>query len=354
MPYQENKSSTELFSEVDACLDKEIPFVLYKLPGVNEINWIVDNQESANQDTCFVFHPFDAGQKEYSLSLNSIYTTQLEDIPDPGSSDTVPLDTDTSAKNKFINLVKDAQHAIGRGEFQKVVLSRPVVVPVNRDPKELFCHLAHTYSNAFCYWWYHPTTGQWLGASPELLLATLNNEVEVMSLAGTRKSKAGETVAWNEKEKEEQSIVTGYIRDILEKHGSVVTEEGPETIQAGSLEHLSTQFKATLTSSPANLVKELHPTPAICGVPKDGALQFIERHEGYARKYYTGYLGLLSDDPEFPTQLYVNLRCMSYNKNKVTVYVGCGITAASDPHMEWQETIDKCQTMFKILDISSY
>ena len=99
---------------------------------------------------------------------------------------------------------------------------------------------------------------------------------------------------------------------------------------------------------------ELHPTPAVCGIPKDEAFEFIKEHEGYAREYYTGYLGMLSSDPDCSSALYVNLRCMKYADNKVTVYVGCGITAQSDPEMEWQETIDKCQTMFKILDISSH
>lgn len=352
MPYQENKSSSDLFKKVNACLERNTPFVLYKLPGAQEVIGIIHDPEAGGQHTRFIFHPFENEEKGYELAFNASICTSLKEIPVPKSNVASSLPPGTDAKKKYLKLVQEAQASIAKDEFQKVVLSRAVKLPGKQDPQRLFCRLAHTYSNAFCYWWYHPSTGHWLGASPELLLATQDNEVTIMALAGTRTSKTGETVSWDNKEIEEQALVSSYIRDIVSHHGTAVSEEGPHTIQAGSLAHLGTQFKASLLSDTASLLKDLHPTPAVCGVPVDSARQFIRQHEGYERKYYTGYLGLLSSDPDIPSALYVNLRCMKCEENGVTVYVGCGITAASDPEMEWQETIDKCQTMFKILDIS--
>lgn len=339
---------------MQACLGENTPFVLYKLPKADEVIGIFEAQPNSGNDARFVFYPFETDQKGYELTYKSSTSTPLKDIAISEGTGLTKWPTNNEEKNKFINAVQQAQHAIAKGKLQKVVLSRKVVLPGKQDPQHLFSRLVHSYANAFCYWWFHPSTGHWLGASPELLLSTRNKMAEIMSLAGTRKLKPGETVSWNEKEIEEQALVSAYVKDVLSAHGTSIGVEGPNTVQAGSLVHLGTQFKATLQSDPETLLKELHPTPAVCGLPKAEAMQVIKDHEGYAREYYTGYLGMLSSDPEFSSALYVNLRCMKYVDNKVTVYVGCGIIAQSDPEMEWQETVDKCQTMFKILDISSH
>ncbi|MBT8236075.1 MAG: isochorismate synthase [Bacteroidia bacterium] len=354
MPYQENKSSSAFFEKVNTCLERNTPFVLYKLPAAKEVIGIMDEPAAGDQYNRFIFCPFESDQKAYELMFNSKLAVSLKELPVVKSHGPVSLPSDAEAKDNFIKLVEEAQQALAENEFQKVVLSRAVKIPGKQDPQQTFCRLARTYSNAFCYWWFHPETGHWLGASPELLLAAQDNEVTIMSVAGTRKSKPGECVNWDQKEIEEQDMVSAYIRDILSQHGTDISEEGPYTIQAGSLVHIGTQFKASLQTDPTSLVKELHPTPAVCGVPKEKASRFIKQGEGYKREYYTGYLGLLSSNPENPSSLYVNLRCMKFDDNAITVYVGCGITAASDPEMEWQETVDKCQTMFKILDISQH
>ncbi|MDH3699006.1 MAG: chorismate-binding protein [Flavobacteriaceae bacterium] len=354
MLYQENKSSKELFKKVHACLGENTAFVLFKRPNADEVLGIFEDQSDTCHDTRFVFFPFETAQKGYEIACNSVISTPIIDIAVSNSKSPTPWRAAAEEKNRFISAVQQAQKAIAQGKLQKVVLSRSVALTGMQDPQHLFSRLVHSYTNAFCYWWFHPSTGHWLGASPELLLATRNNTAQIMSLAGTRKFKSGETVSWNEKEKEEQALVSAYIEDVLARHGASLKVEGPNTILAGSLVHLGTKFKASLQSDPDTLLKELHPTPAVCGIPKDEALEFIKENEGYAREYYTGYLGVLSSDPEFSSELYVNLRCMRYINNIATVYVGCGITAGSDPEMEWQETVDKSQTIFKILDISSH
>ncbi|NJM80882.1 MAG: hypothetical protein HC854_17015 [Flavobacterium sp.] len=98
-----------------------------------------------------------------------------------------------------------------------------------------------------------------------------------------------------------------------------------------------------------NLLNTLHPTPAVCGLPKDKALQYILENENYDRKFYTGFLG------EFNTKdtsnLFVNLRCMEIDTTTVNLYVGCGITSGSDPKKEYIETQNKLGTMLKILKV---
>ena len=134
--------------------------------------------------------------------------------------------------------------------------------------------------------------------------------------------------------------------------------------------HFQTDVNARLKQniSLSALIKNLHPTPATCGLPKDNAKSFILENENYNRKYYTGFLGELNFKQKSTrnknrrnvennayalikneTNLYVNLRCMQIKNNKATLYVGGGITKDSNPELEWQETVNKTNTMKSIL-----
>src|SRR6202021_687877 len=97
-----------------------------------------------------------------------------------------------------------------------------------------------------------------------------------------------------------------------------------------------------------NLVSELHPTPAVCGIPLNDATQFIKETEGYDRGYYTGFLGPCNMDGK--TELYVNLRCAELFADCINLYVGGGITKDSIPENEWEETEMKSKTLLSALE----
>ena len=84
-------------------------------------------------------------------------------------------------------------------------------------------------------------------------------------------------------------------------------------------------------------------------MPKEIAVDFILNNENYNRSYYTGYLGELQLNK--CTNLFVNLRCLNYKNDKLGIYVGGGITLASDPLKEWEETVVKAQVMKKVLSV---
>jgi isochorismate synthase len=94
-------------------------------------------------------------------------------------------------------------------------------------------------------------------------------------------------------------------------------------------------------------LKVLHPTPAVCGLPKEKAYRFIKENEGYDRNYYSGFVGMLN--PLGKTDLYVNLRCLNYKVNELSLYAGSGLLSASELEDEWQETEKKLQTMKRLL-----
>ena len=178
---------------------------------------------------------------------------------------------------------------------------------------------------------------------------------------------------WNgiTKEIEEQNIVTNFIIENLQPLTSNLKVEKVETTKAGSLLHLKTNISGTIDFKTLNLkqmLQTLHPTPAVCGFPKQSAKQFILENENYNREFYTGFLGELNlkektfrnsnrhniENDAYATlktvsNLFVNLRCMQLKSNEAILYVGGGITKDSKPEDEWKETVNKTQTIKSVL-----
>ena len=95
-------------------------------------------------------------------------------------------------------------------------------------------------------------------------------------------------------------------------------------------------------------MKRLHPTPAVCGLPKEETYRIIRENEGYDRSYYSGFIGWLA--PEGKSDLYVNLRCMNILRGSFVLYAGGGILASSEIESEWLETEAKMQTMKRLIN----
>lgn len=262
---------------------------------------------------------------------------------------------------EYCQLVRQAIEFIATSGIEKVVVSRLVEAPLPAgfDPVRLFERLDQRYPEAFVSLVAIPGVGTWLGASPELLLAVDRQALSTMALAGTQARLPGQALAdvrWGHKERAEQALVGDYVRDFFRRQGVVgVQEDGPRTVAAGNLVHLQTAFRVELPQPErlalANQVlHDLHPTSAVCGMPKDKALAFILAHEGYDRSFYSGFLGPVHIDGQ--SSLYVNLRCMQLRQDRAILYVGGGVTAESDPDVEWRETVLKAQTLLSVLQAS--
>ena len=263
---------------------------------------------------------------------------------------------DLTAKENFETIVQKAIDFINRGDFNKVVLSRCELIDLNDfDLTAVFEKLVYAYPTAFTYCWYHPKIGLWMGATPERLLKSKKNKFLTTALAGTQVFKETKHVTWGNKEIEEQHLVTNYIIDNIEALTSEVNVSSPYTIKAGNLLHIKTDIEGKINenSSLIDLVKALHPTPAVCGIPEVITKKFILENENYNREYYTGFLGELNKKSiaknKLKSDLYVNLRCMQIKNQQAIIYIGCGITKDSNPEKEWEESVNKSMTMKKIL-----
>lgn len=365
-----------LFDAVQNQYSEQLPFVVFRKPGKEIIRGILQKDDklyvtSSFREHGFVFAPHDTDLNAVLFPMNKcdVYSglyVQKAEIPEtPLASHLTP--ENEILKKAHINLVQKGIDAIEAGDFKKVVLSRKEEIKVKKLTSgesviSLFENLLNRHPTAFVYCWYHPSVGLWLGATPESLFSLEKKTFRTMALAGTQKYVEEEKVVWSEKEKEEQSMVTQFLENSLEKIVPILMISKPTTIKAGNVMHLKTEVGGTINTRLCDipcLIKRLHPTPAVCGLPRDNATQFIKSNEEYDREFYTGYLGELNinnqafDDQsvlkEGYADLYVNLRCMKINKDIATLFIGGGITKDSNPKAEWEETVHKAQTMMQIL-----
>jgi isochorismate synthase len=266
----------------------------------------------------------------------------------------------TTQRDFFLNLVNDAIGQIERGAFEKIVVSRTQVVDLGDDfnVTAAFQKLCSLYSNALISFVSIPGIGSWMGASPELLASVENKKIfRTTALAGTQPFKEGtnlKTVAWTQKDIEEQALVERYIISCFKKIRLREYEEhGPRTVAAGNLIHLKSDFTVDMeaTNFPqlgSVMLQLLHPTSAVCGMPLDTSLEFIHKNEAYNRQFYAGYLGPVHLGNSI--DIFVNLRCLQLIPGKAILYAGAGITQDSIAEKEWEETELKLSTLLKLIE----
>ena len=248
----------------------------------------------------------------------------------------------------YQELVRRAVVAIDQGLFEKVVPSRfeDVTHREGFDVLAAFHRLCELHPRAMVSLISSPATGTWLGATPELLVSIdKQSKFRTHALAGTQPySEAADlkSVAWTQKEIEEQALVSRYIINCFKKiRVREYTEHGPKTVVAGNVMHLKTDYEVDMNEINfpqlgSVMLKLLHPTSAVCGMPLDAALEFLKTSEGYNRELYSGYLGPVNFDGE--SHLYVNLRCLQLFEKTARLYAGAGVTSDSDPEKEYLET----------------
>lgn len=353
---------TDLFVKIKIHLEQQLPFVLYAKPnadrmigvfqGNNHLYFVEDFSEKG-----FVFAPFDGDVIPYiPQSEADIYVEKISES-DFLLTANPTFNADVATQKSFEDLVAQGVEAIQKGLFEKVVLSRKETVAIpSFEIETVFKKLIAFYPTAFKYCFFHPKIGLWLGASPEQFLKINQETLQTVALAGTQAVSESTTIVWQDKEIKEQQLVTDFITQSLADKVSELTVSNPYSVKAGNLWHIKTDISATLESQDnvKDIIRALHPTSAVCGLPKAAAKDFILQNEPYERSYYSGFLGELNVDlATFKTaqsDLFVNLRCMKIIENKAEIFIGCGITKDSKPEAEFIETVNKSMTMRKVLN----
>ncbi len=329
--------------------------VIYSEPYAGTVCCIVAEKQTVESDHFikgrkgFVFSPFRQDKPSYFIaeSNSNVFRT---DLPEPVSDRQVPAINREADHQGYIQLIDRTVETIKASDLEKVVISRRASYKLREFSIERF--LSSLFLSdliAFKYLWFHPDTGLWCGASPETLFKIENGKFSTMALAATKTSTESNR-PWTDKELKEQQFVSNYIQNVLEPFSQSLEVGELHDHKAGNLLHLCTAIEGILKDTIAieDVLKKLHPTPAVCGTPMRAAMEYILLNESYNREFYAGYLGPV-DHKELSASLYVNLRCAQIGEKEAGIYVGGGITAQSEAESEWEETCNKQTVMLKVL-----
>ncbi len=333
-------------------------FAIYRLPHSDNRIIIIQNSkenilfnENSFNKKGFVFYPFSTeNHPAIFINADEIHINKNFDLRIENINNSIDI-----TKREYLKKIKFFVEEIKNG-YRKIVLSRTKSLKKDSfDLFRLFIELDNSYSNAMIFLINHPLAGTWMGATPEILIEKNDYSLKTMALAGTQFVSDPDSVTWEHKELDEQKAVMEFIEDILSKNKIQFSSEGPVTKIAakntdGYLVHLATYYQTKQIKDFYNIIMELHPTPAVSGLPKEKAIKYILENEGYDRKYYTGFLGPVNIEESNTAELFVNLRSMEIFKNKFLLYLGGGLNKDSIPIKEWEETENKSKTLVQIIE----
>lgn len=254
--------------------------------------------------------------------------------------------------------VSKARDLIRSGHLEKVVLARSIQVGTNNsiDPRSVAQHLEARFPGCFTF-----VFSGLVGASPELLLRKLGLWVDSIPLAGSaprdpdpvRDEHIGAQLLTSRKDRWEHELAVRTVVDVLRPLCDQLTvEDEPFLYLLPNLQHLGTKIQGHLFADmdPLRLLGQLHPTAAVCGLPRDRAMDVIRSLERFDRGRYSGPVGWV--DGRGDGEWAIALRCAQIDRNDATVYAGAGIVADSDPGSELEETQMKLRAVLSAFGLS--
>lgn len=358
----------EYTSTIERCVRRNLPFVLFMPPGIDEVIFFADTPDEEGEcrmrlrpddpDGFFINffgndEPYLAGVRfvyDYAETLSMLRRLELDDsyfIP----ADVTPSLRSTS-KIAYTGILRNIIPDLRRND-SKLVISQMTVALSRRPVGEVMWEYFDRFPDTFRFLCYTPETGMWLGASPEVLAICGPDEVATMSLAGTRPADSPQQ--WDEKNFREHDLVTAYITERLEDCGLKPVVDDYEELRFGPVVHLCNMISAKGSFDAETLLYTLSPTPALAGYPdKARAVEMITRYESHSRYCYGGFVGFKAADR---VVAYVNLRsalvaqCEADEADAYiyNIYAGGGILGDSDVEAEWDEAMRKCAPLRDIV-----
>ncbi|MCC7162153.1 MAG: isochorismate synthase [Anaerolineae bacterium] len=257
-------------------------------------------------------------------------------------------------------IVADAVQTIRRGELEKVVVARALELQATQpfDPVSALEYFSANAPGTYQFAFAHDQTC-FLGATPEQLVHVRDGQLRTMGVAGSvprgetpREDKQfGDELLASAKDRSEQEIVVRGMKQVLgDTCAELDISDTPALLKLRSIQHLVTRFQGTLANgyTVLDLVERLHPTPAVGGLPRTEALQWLAEHENLDRGWYAGAVGWI--DQNFEGEFAVAIRSALLQQNRATIFAGCGIVADSDPAREYAESALKMKPMLAALN----
>ncbi len=247
-----------------------------------------------------------------------------------------------------------------RGDFEKIVLSRQVAIELSDSPPiyEILNRLSEEYVNTYVFA-YKNNTSVFFGASPEKLAKIRDGWIEADALAGSISRGVDEKdddilaneLLTSKKNLAEQRAVVKFIKESFSSFADIDNSgEMPVIKKLPNIQHLWTPIKAKLHADRNifSILQEIHPTPAICGVPWSAAISSIRDMENHRRGLFAGIIGWFNFENE--GEFAVAIRSALLRQKKIYAFAGCGIVEGSDPVKEYEESELKLKPILSLFE----
>ncbi|EOC1288453.1 isochorismate synthase MenF [Cronobacter muytjensii] len=264
---------------------------------------------------------------------------------------------DTPDAAQWAQIVEQALQAIGRGEFAKVVLARATDLRFTAPVDAAALMAASRRVNRDCYHFYLAFSAReaFLGSTPERLWRRQGRTLDTEALAGTVENHADDAqaqarAAWllaDDKNQRENALVVDDICGRLKPIADDIHTEAPQVVRLRRVQHLRRVIRAQLHApDDTACLRQLQPTAAVAGLPREAAQRFIAAREPFNRQWYAGSAGYLSLEK---TEFCVSLRSAWIQDETIRIYAGAGLVAGSQAGPEWQEIENKAAGLLMLL-----
>jgi menaquinone-specific isochorismate synthase len=256
--------------------------------------------------------------------------------------------SDGTGEADWTRAVGAALERIRSGALRKIVLARTrrYLASGALDPVAVLARLAGREARGFRFMVEAGEGHAFLGVTPERLVLRSGRVARSEAVAGTRPRGVdgvadrllGESLLASAKDRREHELVVERVREALAACAtSLRVDAEPRLLRLAYVQHLATRVQAELRSGVADLdlVRALHPTPAVAGAPVTDAVAALRDFEPFDRGLYAGPVGVVSRDG---AEIAVAIRSARIDGDELTAFAGAGIVEGSDPAEEWRET----------------
>ncbi|KAI9035792.1 ADC synthase [Aspergillus affinis] len=252
---------------------------------------------------------------------------------------------------EYIARVQRAQEEIDEGNYTKVIPSRAVHLAgrVDMAATLLRGRRANDPARSFSF---SQAEFQATGFSPELVMSVQDGIVATEPLAGTRSrlgtsekvERLAEELTHDTKEIVEHVISVKEAMTELEQlcvPGTAATNDLMSVRARGSVQHLGSRVSGKLAADkdPWDALAVIFPSITASGIPKQAALEGIQRLESEPRELYSGAVLMLDGPESFEASLV--LRTVFQDHHHSWVQAGAGVITQSKPDRELTETREK-------------
>lgn len=315
-----------------------------------------------NTEETFLICNFNNAEKAKQI-LNNLFQNDAQHIQSSNGKDAFSPEfmkrTDIPHEEAWAKNISSALHAFKKSSLDKVVLARKSVFDFKTsiDPVELISTLRKNNSKLFYFLFQFEENSAFLGGSPELLYMRKGRLIKSEAIAGTRPygatpeeaEKYGRDLLNCEKDiREHRYVLDSIQKNLLEICENVDTDDRLSLLQLTQVQHLLCRLQGVLAPdiNDAHIIKLMHPTPAVGGIPKAKAIAAIRQLEHFDRGWYAAPVGYISRDV---AEFVVAIRSGLVKGNTLSLFSGAGIVEGSEAAAEWEEIENKIANFMKAI-----